>query len=120
MKTGTASFEEKKKRQTVKMKKLMRFVIPWELGVLFGFDEHGGHHETHYGEDDESWEEKLRRAMDVLEVPAHEYESLGEEWIRELWAQMFVRHGVLRSIIRGEIVVFIDGVVTAMRCRRPR
>lgn len=31
MNAGTASFEEKKKRQTVKMKKLVRSVIPWRL-----------------------------------------------------------------------------------------
>ncbi|KAL4294376.1 hypothetical protein AHAS_Ahas18G0221900 [Arachis hypogaea] len=31
MKVGTASFEEKKKRQTVKMKKLRRLVIPWRF-----------------------------------------------------------------------------------------
>lgn len=35
MKAGTASFEEKKKRQTVKMKKLSRLVIP--CIVLPGF-----------------------------------------------------------------------------------
>lgn len=91
------------------------------LQVAFGAYEHGGHHEAHYGEDDKSWEEKLRRTVDVLEVSAHEYNGLGEEWINELWAQVFVRrHGVLvRNTVRGEIVVFIDGVVTALRCRSP-
>lgn len=33
MKPGTASLDEKKKRQTVKMKKLMRFVIPCKYGL---------------------------------------------------------------------------------------
>ncbi|MCI31708.1 hypothetical protein A2U01_0052920, partial [Trifolium medium] len=35
MKAGTASLEEKKKRHTVKIKKLRRFVIPCK--VSFGF-----------------------------------------------------------------------------------
>ncbi|CAI0405388.1 unnamed protein product, partial [Linum tenue] len=32
---GTASFDEKKKRQTVKMKKLRRLVIPWRSALGF-------------------------------------------------------------------------------------
>lgn len=35
MNAGTASLEEKKKRQTVKMKKLRRSVIPWVFSLGF-------------------------------------------------------------------------------------
>lgn len=77
--------------------------------------EHGGHQEAHECEDKESREEELGCSTNVLEVAAHQDPCLGQEGVGEFWCEVMVG-GRVGIMLRGQIVIFIYCVVTAMRC----
>lgn len=87
------------------------------LSVVFRVPEHGCHHESHNGQDENAGHEELGSSHDVYEVAAHQYPCLGKEGIGELWIKFPVCfHG---DGTVGHVVVFLESVVAAVRSRRP-
>lgn len=91
------------------------------LHAFGGVGEHGGHHYAHHCEDYEAGEEELRGAPDVFEVAAHQDPGLGQERIGEFWGEVLVVVVVVVVVLVCAsgfwcaVVVFIDGVVAAVR-----
>lgn len=89
------------------------------LRGVFRVPEHGRHHDPHHRQDQEAGEEQLRRATDCDEVAPHQYPGLRDEGVGELGAEVVVAaaapaSGGVEAAV-GYVVVFVDGVVAAVR-----